>query len=238
VKQGTLANYVFLEPQWGTAGNSQHPNDDVSLGEKFLHDVYYTLHGSSIWNETLLIITYDEHGGCYDHVPPPDNSVAPDNSAGEDDFDFRRFGVRVPTVLVSPLIKAGTVYRAAGQTPFDHTSILSTVESRYGLPSLTLRDAAAPDIGGVLTLTQARTDDPLSGAKVPKSIGKAPAQPKGPDHLELALAATAEHLPISDQPGNGQHHEMPAFRSGAEAVKYARARFRTYDKKPRKQKTR
>jgi phospholipase C len=238
VKQGTLANYVFLEPQWGTAGNSQHPNYDVSLGEQFLHDVYYTLYGSSIWNETLLIITYDEHGGCYDHVPPPDNSVAPDNLAGEDDFDFRRFGVRVPTVLVSPLIKAGTVYRATGTTPFDHTSILSTLESRYGLPSLTLRDAAAPDIGGVLTLAQARTDDPLSGVKVPKSIGKAPAQPKGPDHLELALATTAEHLPISDQPGNGQHHEMPVFKSGADAVKYARARFRTYDKKPRKQKTR
>lgn len=63
------------------------------------------------WNQTLLIIAYDEHGGCYDHVAPPVGAVAPDNLAGEFGFDFTRFGVRVPTVLVSPWIEAGTVFR-------------------------------------------------------------------------------------------------------------------------------
>ena len=230
VKQGTLANYVSLEPQWGPQGNSQHPNYDVAKGEQFLHDVYYTLFGSSLWKQTLLIITYDEHGGCYDHVPPPANAVAPDGSTGELGFDFKRFGVRVPTVLVSPLITAGTVYRAAGPTPFDHTSILATVEKRFGLASLTKRDAAAPDCGGVLTLAQARSDDPLKGVKVP-SNGKQPKPPKGPSHLELKLAESAENLPVSDRPGAGYHHEMPPLRSSADVLKYVRARHRAYDRK-------
>ena len=229
-QQGTLANYVFLEPAWGSAGNSQHPIDDVSKGEQFLHDIYYALRASPIWQQTLLIITYDEHGGCYDHVSPPDNAVAPDNAAGELNFDFKRFGPRVPTVLVSPLIAAGTVYRAAGPTPFDHTSIPATVEKRFGLASLTRRDAAAPDIGGVLTLAQPRKDDPLSGVKVPTNAARRAAAP-GPSHLEQALADSAELLPVSDTPGPGYHHYVPEFRTGKEAVEYARARYRAYDQK-------
>jgi phospholipase C len=228
VKQGSLANYVFLEPKWGPSGSSQHPNYDVSLGEQFLHDIYYTLYGSGAWNRTLLIVTYDEHGGCYDHVPPPENAVAPDNSAGELGFDFKRFGVRVPTVLISPLIAGGTIFRAPGATPFDHTSILSTLEKRFGLPNLTQRDLAAPDIGGVLTLTNPRTDDPLSSVQVPTSAAAAPAFPAGPDHLEAALAASTENLPVPDVPGNGHHHELPTFASGAEAVAYAKNRYAAY----------
>jgi len=233
VKQGTLANYVFLEPNWGSSGNNQHPNYNVALGEQFLHDIYYTLFGSPIWQKTLLIITYDEHGGCYDHVAPPENAVAPDNSVGELGFSFTRFGPRVPTVLVSPLIAAGTVFRAAGTTPFDHTSILATVEKRFSLPSLTKRDAATPDIGGVLTLGKARTDDPLSGVKVPIS-GAAPTQAPGPSHLEQALAESAELLPVSDNNDAGYHHEMPIFKSGAEAIDYARKRYQAYDQNLKK----
>ena len=77
---GTLPAYTFLEPSFGSNGNSQHPNYDVALGEKLIHDVFKTLHDSPVWNQTLLIITYDEHGGNYDHVPPPNGAVAPDNS--------------------------------------------------------------------------------------------------------------------------------------------------------------
>src|SRR5207244_3726994 len=110
--------------------------------------------------------TYDEHGGCYDHVAPPagatppdTGATPPDNSAGEFGFDFTRFGVRVPTVLVSPLIPAGTVFRVPdGSVPLDHTSILKTVEQRWNLPALTARDAAAPGVGDVLSLTTPRTD--------------------------------------------------------------------------------
>jgi phospholipase C len=226
IASGSLASYTFLEPQWGSSGNSQHPDYNVALGEQFLHDIYYTLYGSKIWPGTLLIITYDEHGGCYDHVPPPENAVAPDNSPGESGFDFKRFGVRVPTVLVSPLIPAGTVYRTTSATPFDHTSILATLEKRFGVAPLTARDAAAPDVGGVLTLAAPRTDDPLAGLTVPVSKSH-PLLPAGPDHLEMALAEAAERLPIDDGSA-GHRHALPHFNSGEAAVAYARSRYRQY----------
>ncbi|HET7174752.1 MAG TPA: alkaline phosphatase family protein [Gammaproteobacteria bacterium] len=230
VKQGTLANYVFLEPEWSSQGNSQHPNYDVALGEQFLHDIYYTLHGSALWQKTLLIITYDEHGGCYDHVPPPGGAVPPDNSPGELGFDFTRFGVRVPTVLVSPLIAAGSVYRASGPTPFDHTSILATVEKRYGLPPLTARDKAAPSFEGVLSLAQVRSDDPLQGVAVPASKG-ASKKAAGVNHLVQALVDSAGRLPVSDQAGNGHHHVTPALKDEDTALDYVRARYKAYDGK-------
>jgi phospholipase C len=237
-KNGSLANYVFLEPQWGTTGNSQHPNYDVSKGEQFLHDVYYALFGTQVWNQTLLIITYDEHGGCYDHVPPPENAIPPDNSAGELDFDFKRFGLRVPTVLVSPSIAAGTVFRTKSATPFDHTSVLATVEARFGVPSLTKRDAAAPNVGAVLTLQKLRTDDPLSGVKVPTSAVPPPLSAK-PDKFEAAIAEHAQDLPLHDGAGNGHHHVAPLFATGEAAKAYARQRYQQYaqergsKKKPR-----
>jgi phospholipase C len=225
-KAGSLANYCFLEPQWGTQGNSQHPDYDVSKGEQFLHDIYYSLMNTPAWNQTLLIITYDEHGGCYDHVAPPENAVAPDNSVGELGFDFKRFGLRVPTVLVSPLIAAGTVFRTSSATPFDHTSILATVEKRFAVRSLTRRDAAAPDVGAVLTLQKPRPDDPLSGVKVPVSA-VAP-RSAGPDKFEAAIAASAADLPIDDPTGNGHHYELPAFKTGEQAKEYARQRYRQF----------
>ncbi len=232
VASGTLASYAFLEPKWGSSGNSQHPNYNVALGEQFLHDIYYTLYGSKLWPGTLLIVVYDEHGGCYDHVPPPENAVAPDNSPGESGFDFKRFGVRVPAILVSPLIPAGTVFRTASATPFDHTSILSTIEKRFGLSPLTARDAAAPDLGGALTLATPRTDDPLAGLTVPvsKSI---PQLPAGPDHLELALAEAAERLPAPEDGDVGQQHVLPNFQSGQEAQDYARRRYQAYSRMKR-----
>jgi phospholipase C len=162
---GRLPGYAFLEPSWGATGNSQHPNYDVALGEQLLLDTYRAVRDGPGWARTLLIVTYDEHGGCYDHVGPPSGAVAPDASVGEFGFDFTRFGPRVPTVLVSPLIEAGTVFRVPPEgTPLDHTSILATLEHRWSLPALTARDAAAPDVSAVLTLPTARTDDPSTAS--------------------------------------------------------------------------
>jgi phospholipase C len=232
---GTLANYVFLEPEWGSSGNSQHPNYDVSKGEQFLHDVYYALIGSKVWQSTLLIITYDEHGGCYDHVPPPASAKAPDKFPGEQGFDFTRFGVRVPTVLVSPWIQAGTVYRAPGwqkgyppgqsATPFDHASILSTVEKRFGLVNLTARDKAAPDVASVLTLGKPRADDPLKNQVLPKAAQQ-PAFKKDVSHLALSLAQLASHVPISDGTGDIRQTEMPPIRTSDDALAFAHQRNR------------
>jgi phospholipase C len=196
---GNLPAYSFLEPSWGSAGNSQHPNYDVALGEVLIQQVYQTLRSSPGWNQTLLIITYDEHGGCYDHVAPPGGAVPPDTSVGEYGFDFTRFGVRVPAVLVSPLIPAGTIYRVpAGSMPIDHTSVLKTIELRWGLPALTARDAAAPDLGGVLTLTTPRTDDPLAGVVAPTSTGENPATGQV-SHLQQLHAQMIADLPVPDE---------------------------------------
>src|SRR5262249_15048973 len=175
---------------------------------------------------TLLIITYDEHGGCFDHVPPPTGATPPDNTPGEFGFDFKRFGVRVPCVLVSPLIPAGTVFRVpSNATPLDHTSILKTVENRFGLKSLTNRDKAASDVGAVLTLLQPRKDDPLAGVVVPKSKGPSPHSPSDPPStLQLHYAALASQLPI---PGE-KAQVLPALKTSEEADNYIRERTRTW----------
>jgi phospholipase C len=203
-KAGRLPAFTFLEPSWSSTGNSQHPNYDVALGEQLIHDVYEALRAGLGWPQTLLVITYDEHGGCYDHVPPPSGATPPDDDAGEFSFDFTRFGVRVPAVLVSPLIAPGTVYRVpAGSTPLDHTSILKTVEQRWGLPALTARDAAAPAFGDVLTLATPRTDDVLAGVTVPTSGAAGPSAAL-PSHLqEIQAELVSRQFPAGRSPETG-----------------------------------
>jgi phospholipase C len=216
---GGLPAYTFLEPSWGSTGNSQHPNYSVAAGEQFIHDVYYALRNGPAWNQTLLIITYDEHGGCFDHVPPPTNAIPPDNSVGEYGFDFKRFGPRVPAVLVSPLIAAATVFRApASAAPLDHTSILKTIEKRWNLPALTARDGAASDLGAVLTLTAARKDDPLQGVTVPVATEQHPALDE-PSHLQEVQAELVSQLPVPDK-AHGAHHQMPQLRTSADYKAY------------------
>jgi phospholipase C len=226
-KSGKLANFTFLEPSWGTKGNSQHPNYDVSKGEEFIYDVYQTLRNSPIFDKTLLVITYDEHGGCYDHVAPPSNALAPDESASEHDFRFDRFGPRVPAVLVSPYIQAGSVYRSSGQTPFDHTSVLSTVAKRFSLPFLTKRDQAAPDLCSVITLDKARSDDPLSGIKPPSHSNSFDLGNK-PTHLDEVHADYLAQLPLSDEDGNGYHHHRPHFETERDIHRYIKDRSESF----------
>jgi phospholipase C len=223
---GNLPAYSFLEPSWGSAGNSQHPNYDVALGEQLMHDVYYALRNGPGWNQTLLIISYDEHGGCYDHVPPPSGAVPPDSTPGEYSFDFTRFGVRVPAVLVSPLIAAGTIYRVPdGTMPLDHTSVLKTIQTRWGLPALTARDAAAPDVGDALTLTTPRTDDPLSSVTVPVSSGTNPAPEVS--HIQQVNAQLTSQLPVPAE----QLRTAPLLenmRTPADYDSYTRTRTETW----------
>ncbi len=187
---GSLPAYAFLEPSWGSDGNSEHPNYNVALGEQLLAETYRAVRDGPAWHKTLLVVTYDEHGGCYDHVSPPWGATPPDDSAGEYGFDFTRFGPRVPTVLVSPLIPPGTVHRPPpGSAPFDHTSVLATLERRFGLDPLTARDAAAPHVGGALTLTSPRTDDPLDGVTAPTPPTNPPDLARQPSHLQRVQAA-------------------------------------------------
>jgi phospholipase C len=219
---GTLPAYTFLEPDFGAAGNSQHPNYDVSLGELLMRDVYYALRDGPAWNDTLLLITYDEHGGNYDHVPPPWGAVPPDNSEGEWGFDFTRFGVRIPALLVSPRIEAGTVFRAERGT-IDHTSVLKTIELRWGLDPLTARDEAAPDLGNALTLKTPRTDDPLAGVQVPASKATHPLL-SNPSVIEKLHAEKVARLPLRNDRGTYDQHSPPDLSSSAAIGDYIQAR--------------
>lgn len=188
---GELPDFSFLEPKWGFGvnkeypdswgplpyqqGNDYHPPTSVRDGELFVKDVFEALtRNRDAWEHTLLIITFDEHGGTWDHVPPPWNATPPDGRRGtEHGFRFDRFGVRVPTLLISPYIEAQTVFRSESDVPYDHTSIIATVLKWKGIdpkdpkpgsgshePWLGRRVAAAPLYDGVLTRTEPRTDVP------------------------------------------------------------------------------
>ena len=164
------AAYTFIEPDYGndlppsaedfTCGNSQHPLDDVTRGERLIKTVYETLRNSPHWDDSVLLVTYDEHGGFYDHVNPPPAVPPGDGLSDEDNafhhFNFDRLGVRVPAVVISPLIERNVV----DGTTYDHTSLLATIEAIFGLRPLTARDAAASNILKLFTRSSPRTDTP------------------------------------------------------------------------------
>lgn len=164
VKNGTLPAYSFIEPRMIFNHNDMHPPfgtlregefdglpvynsalSDVRAGEALLHSVYSSLRdakapsGSNALN-TALLITFDEHGGTYDHVPPP-SAVPPtqDAPAGEMGFTFDRLGCRVPAILVSAYTAAGTVIH----DEMHHGSLIATLSRLHGLSPLTRRDATA-----------------------------------------------------------------------------------------------
>lgn len=114
-RSGKLPNYVVVEQRYFDVdlfpANDDHPSHDVARGQKFVKEVYETLRASPQWNEMAILITYDEHGGFYDHVPTPVTGVPnPDGIIGPDPYYFRfdRLGVRVPTFLISPWIEKRT----------------------------------------------------------------------------------------------------------------------------------
>ncbi|WZZ27037.1 hypothetical protein YC2023_010438 [Brassica napus] len=113
--KGKLPSLTVIEPRYfdlkGLPANDDHPSHDVANGQKLVKEVYETLRSSPQWNETLLVITYDEHGGFYDHVKTPFVGIPnPDGNTGPAPgfFKFDRLGVRVPTIMVSPWIQKGT----------------------------------------------------------------------------------------------------------------------------------
>jgi len=172
------ARYVFIEPHYGrvysdyACGTSQHPLDDVTRGEKLIKEVYEAIRNSPRWNESALVITYDEHGGFYDHVVPPAAPAPGDVAKGtHNGFDFKQLGVRVPTVIVSPLIPKGTIDHRA----YDHSSVPATLTKVFNLPpvggrsSLTNRDAAANTFESLFSLPDARVDAPTQLPDPPDS---------------------------------------------------------------------
>ncbi|CAB3761846.1 alkaline phosphatase family protein [Paraburkholderia solisilvae] len=159
------ARYTFIEPNYGdlahqtfVGGSSQHPLDGVARGDQLVARVYNTLRQSPVWQNSLLVILHDEHGGLYDSVqpgaavPPDDGAAARLNTSG---FGFDVYGVRVPAIVVSPWVAKGVV----DHTVYDHSSVLASIERLFGIAPLTQRDRHANDLLSLITPT-CRTDCP------------------------------------------------------------------------------
>jgi len=166
LSQNYTAQYTFIEPNYGNVvsgsyagGSSQHPMDDVYGGEGLIKYVYESIRNSPLWNQSLLIITYDEHGGFYDSVAPGPVTAPNDGSSStlnQYGFTFTTLGVRVPAIIVSPWVAAGV-----DKTVYDHSTVLATVEKLLGLNALTDRDAQSSNLTHLLQPT-ARSNCPTT----------------------------------------------------------------------------
>jgi phospholipase C len=145
---GKLPPVVYLDPNFTQTGNpdaeDEHPPSNVQGGQRFTSRLVDALFKSPQWNKLALFFMYDEHGGIYDHVPPPkacapDDKLPIDSSGKKLDGAFDRYGMRVPFLVVSPYAKRGYVSHGV----YDHTSILRFIQAKHRLPALTARDANA-----------------------------------------------------------------------------------------------
>jgi phospholipase C len=169
VAAGDLPQVSWIDPHFkdpsvlGPDSNDDHPPSDVLAGQDLILTVYHALSSNAqTWPKTLLVIVYDEHGGFYDHVPPP--------AATDDHPDSRRLGLRVPALLVSPLVEPGsTSTTLLGEDfHFDHTSIMRTIFTRFcqvdgRIPAMSARTAAANHLGHLLHDGDPRSDVPDHG---------------------------------------------------------------------------
>ncbi len=164
MKNPCMPDYVFIEPTYDIINDyknsdSMHAPADVTKGEALIKKVYETIRNSSYWEQSLLIIVFDEHGGFYDHVRPPVGVIPGDfknPSLNQRGFDFSQLGVRVPAVLISPFIPKGTI----DHSQYDHASIPAIVEEAFGLAPMTQRDKRANTPDKLLTLDTPRKDTP------------------------------------------------------------------------------
>ena len=181
-RAGTLPKYSYIEPYWTiskttvdrglerlvtTMGNDYHPPCNLNEGENYVKAIYESLiSNKESWDKTLLIITFDEPVGAFDHIKPP--SATPPWGANtpdfklQEEFNFDRFGGRVPAILVSPLIEKGTVFRSDTGVPFDHTSVIRTLLNKYDLGDKTAefgqRAVNAPTFDHIVTRNTPRDD--------------------------------------------------------------------------------
>jgi phospholipase C len=173
----------FVDEAGGTAGDD-HPHADIRNGEAFLALVYDAITRGPGWQQTLLVINYDEWGGFFDHVPPPEAPI-PNASAAAGDHDGR-LGFRTPALLVAPWAPAGAV----SHVTFDHTSVLHLIEWRWGLAPLTVRDASANNLALALDFNHPRGGRPPLFAVAPRPLG-APCLPQASTSDEIGLSALA-----------------------------------------------
>ena len=234
IRSGNLPDYAFIEPNHGIGpgeGNSQHPGNNLLSGDSFvagealIASVYNELVANpSLFESTLLLVTYDEHGGFFDHVPPP--SVQPPDKYRKGKFNFDIAGVRVPAVAISPLIPAGHV----DKTFYEHAAIPHVVLRQFvpGAAPLTERDAASADLLDQLPLLPSpRTD--IRPVPVPTSrAAAAPIEPHKMNDFQSSLVElaggvhNARSASTATLVADGTPPETPDFRPEASTLAAAR----------------
>ena len=223
VAQGALPNVSFVDPAFDTEGNGtsadDHPLADIRLGERFIADAYHALGGAGYLDNTVLVVTFDEWGGFYDHVPPPhvidDTNPANVDHSGDGSTptdgqlipDYTQLGFRVPAIVVSNLAeRAGGPPRARSSTP----RRLKLIESTFGLQPLTARDANAENLGQVLLSRPRR--------RVPEGVIPTSSQVLGPVNDAAAICSADSVQSVSPEPvrvGQGPHHHVVLPQSGS-----------------------
>ena len=193
--------YTFIEPSYDVLNEyrnstSQHPLTDITLGEALIKETYETIRGSALWDTSVLVITWDEHGGFYDHVSPP-AAVAPGDSEpkgryNQYGFTFEQYGPRVPAIVISPLIPKNTVDHRL----YDHASIPAMIRAVFGAGPLTARDrqANSPDL--LLSRQTARQDAPTT---LPSPATAAAAPVMSMEARDLNTAVTSRPDATVDQ---------------------------------------
>lgn len=230
--------FVFIEPRYFLPHqNDDHPPHDVVLAQELLASVYNALRANEeLWNSTLLVVLYDEHGGFYDHVSPPE-TISPDGESC-DEFDFRRLGVRVPAVFASPWIDA-RVFGSPQGLVFDHTSLIRYVCNKWSLPALKERDSNATNFefiirreGQVRPTSQSIILRPRPRLYYAQRMTMAPAKPRELNENQKALVQFMESL--KEEP-SGDLHEAPLKMMAAGATadldpEAAKAKFQNWIK--------
>ncbi|HVE93773.1 MAG TPA: alkaline phosphatase family protein [Acidimicrobiales bacterium] len=210
---GTLPNVAFVDPFFLAdkigESNDDHPHADHRLGQQFLAGVTRAFSSGPQWSRGALFVNYDEWGGFFDHVVPP-SVIDPRSSTNLAD-DYGQLGFRCPAIAVSPWLRRGTV----NHTQFEHTSILKFIEWRFGLPSLTARDANANNIGSAFDFEAAPDKSELQiplylappGARMP-SLANAPTDHipgQVRDRVPAAIPSSPAPWPVEQQPHLPDH---------------------------------
>jgi len=191
IKNGTLAQFTVLQPRMTSTDGPptwQHPDASVKAGEALLKQLYEAIRVSPFWEKLVFMITYDEHGGFYDHVPPPQEGVPSPGVPASNGFNFDRLGIRLPSVLISPFIPQNTVIGGptgpTSTSQYDSTSIISTANKIFGITDhLTPRDAWSGTFENEFS-TLPRKDCPLTLPEVAETT---------PEELEAI-----RNLPLND----------------------------------------
>ena len=182
---GTLPQFSFIDPKFfGAGANDDHPDHSIQLGQALIATIYSALAQSPQWNRCLFIVTYDEHGGFYDHVAPP--------TTVDERPEFTQLGFRVPTLIAGPFVRKG----CSVKTQLEHVSIISSLTKRFGLPSMNARVDATNTVASAINPAYLR--NPQAPAELPVidvAMSQLRRRPQRIHHPELWEAAELGLIP-------------------------------------------